>query len=93
MTDTDTNIERCIGKPVPPFQIKLSSGDHGSIMVKPLASFLGYLSDEIPSEDLFDHEGYFNTNDTAHRVGDDYVFDGRASSDCEYSKPGGAKVY
>lgn len=31
----------------------------------------------------FDHDGYYKTGDVADKCGDEYVFRGRASSDCK----------
>lgn len=41
-----------------------------------------YLDDEEATKRAFDNEGYFRTGDLLRRIGDEYVFEGRASIDC-----------
>ncbi|GAB1192532.1 hypothetical protein APSETT444_001724 [Aspergillus pseudonomiae] len=72
---------RCIGKPRPGVMVKLSEGDSGEILVKSPFLFSGYLDDEEATRAAFDDQGFHKTGDFAHRVGDDYVLDGRASTD------------
>lgn len=45
--------------------------------------FNSYLDDEVATKTAIDEEGFYRTGDLAHRVGDEYIFDGRASTDCE----------
>ncbi|KAI9933569.1 hypothetical protein MW887_008042 [Aspergillus wentii] len=77
----DVNMERYIGMSVPGREVILSRGDHGEILVRGKMTFIGYLNDEISREDLFTHDGYYKTGDIAHRKGDHFFFDGRASMD------------
>lgn len=42
-----------------------------------------YLDNEAATKAAFDEDGFFKTGDLAHRVGDEYVFDGRAATDCK----------
>ncbi|KAJ5183129.1 acetyl-CoA synthetase-like protein [Penicillium capsulatum] len=83
--DDVINIERTIGIPFPPYTVRLSEGDHGTILVKGSTSFIDYLNNEIPPEKVFGSEGFVITGDIAHWNGDHYIFDGRASGDCEYT--------
>ncbi|KXG49714.1 AMP-dependent synthetase/ligase [Penicillium griseofulvum] len=70
-----------IGKVIPGITVKLSHGDHGEILVKSPIRFSHYIGDEAATRAAFDEEGFYKTGDQAHRVGDDYYFDGRISSD------------
>ncbi|OQE34334.1 hypothetical protein PENCOP_c021G07076 [Penicillium coprophilum] len=70
-----------IGKVIPGITVKLSHGDHGEILVKSPIRFSHYIGDEAATHAAFDEEGFYKTGDQAHRVGDDYYFDGRISSD------------
>ncbi|KNG91516.1 hypothetical protein ANOM_000011 [Aspergillus nomiae NRRL 13137] len=79
--DLEASFIRCIGKPRPGVMVKLSEGDSGEILVKSPFLFSGYLDDEEATRAAFDNEGFHKTGDFAHRVGDDYVLDGRASTD------------
>jgi len=45
--------------------------------------FFRYLNHEGATTDMFDRDGYYKTGDIAHRVGEYYIFDGRASMDCK----------
>jgi malonyl-CoA/methylmalonyl-CoA synthetase len=45
-----------------------------------------YLNDEVPSTTYFDDEGFFKTGDLAHKLNDHFIFDGRASIDCEFTQ-------
>ncbi|CAI7647494.1 unnamed protein product, partial [Penicillium discolor] len=40
-----------------------------------------YIGDEAATRAAFDEEGFYKTGDQAHRVGDNYYFEGRVSSD------------
>ncbi|KAJ5463790.1 hypothetical protein N7475_008734 [Penicillium sp. IBT 31633x] len=71
-----------IGKVIPWNTVKLSHGDHGEILVKSPIGFSHYIGDEAATRAAFDEEGFYKTGDQAHRVGDDYYFEGRISSDC-----------
>ncbi|KNG90486.1 hypothetical protein ANOM_001221 [Aspergillus nomiae NRRL 13137] len=70
-----------IGKVIPGRTVKLSHGDHGEVLVKSPIRFSHYIGDEAATRAAFDEEGFYKTGDQAHRVGDDYYFDGRISSD------------
>ncbi|ODM23812.1 hypothetical protein SI65_01401 [Aspergillus cristatus] len=78
---SDISLERCIGKPRPGVTVKLSDGDHGEILVKSPFLFSGYLDDEESTRAVFDAEEFHKTGDFAHRAGNDYILDGRASTD------------
>ncbi|GIK06541.1 putative NRPS-like protein biosynthetic cluster [Aspergillus viridinutans] len=88
---TDAYIDRCIGRPVPGVTVKLSEGDHGELLIKGPSMFSHYLNDEAATRAAFDDEGFYRTGDLAHRVGDQYVLDGRASADFVRHR-GGYKV-
>ncbi|GFF36871.1 hypothetical protein IFM51744_03272 [Aspergillus udagawae] len=79
--DTDAYIDRCIGRPVAGITVKLSEGDHGELLIKGQSMFSHYLNDEAATRAAFDDEGFYRTGDLVHRVGDQYVLDGRASTD------------
>lgn len=44
---------------------------------------ISYVGDEKATRAAFDDEGFYRTGDQAHRVGDDFYFDGRLSQDCK----------
>lgn len=44
---------------------------------------LSYLNDGAATSAAFDCDGYYKTGDLAHRIGEDYVFEGRVSTDCK----------
>ncbi|KAL7905876.1 acyl-CoA synthetase-like protein [Trichoderma velutinum] len=73
--------EGYVGKPFPGVTVKLSDGDHGEILVKSPTMFIGYFDDEKATSACFDDQGYYKTGDRAHRIGEDYYFDGRMSCD------------
>ncbi|KAJ6143894.1 hypothetical protein N7471_003347 [Penicillium samsonianum] len=79
--DCNSNLERCIGKPRDQVQVKLSEGDHGDILIKGPMMFTRYLGNEAATRAAFDEEGYFRTGDIGHRVGDQYILEGRSSTD------------
>ncbi|THC99264.1 hypothetical protein EYZ11_001263 [Aspergillus tanneri] len=74
-------VEGYMGRPFPGITVKLSDGDHGEILAKSPAMFIRYIDDEAATRAAFDDEGFYKTGDHAHRIGDDYYFDGRASCD------------
>ncbi|KAB8234044.1 class I adenylate-forming enzyme family protein [Aspergillus alliaceus] len=74
-------VDGSIGGAFPGVTIKLSDGDHGEILVKNPNKFIQYVNDEAATRAAFDCEGFYKTGDYAHRVGDHYFFDGRASCD------------
>lgn len=43
-----------------------------------------YVGDEAATEAAFDEEGYYKTGDLAELRDGQYVFAGRANSDCEF---------
>ncbi|KAK1244208.1 hypothetical protein MKX08_002346 [Trichoderma sp. CBMAI-0020] len=74
-----------IGVAFPGIQVKLTNGNHGEICVKspymltqPIKSYIGY---EDKKEAAFDAQGYFKTGDFAERIGDEFIFSGRANAD------------
>ncbi|PHH65822.1 hypothetical protein CDD81_1191 [Ophiocordyceps australis] len=83
MTDstTDRSLDRCIGKPEPGATVRFSDGDCGEIYIKTNFLFTGYLGDAKATKDAFTSDGYFKTGDLASRVGNDWVLEGRATSD------------
>ena len=44
--------------------------------------FLGYLNNDEANARAFDEEGYFRSGDVLRRVGNEYVYEGRISTDC-----------
>ncbi|KMP02954.1 acyl-CoA synthetase [Coccidioides immitis H538.4] len=74
-------LDGCIGTPIPGVTVKLSEGDHGEILVKKPSMFIRYVDDPAATHAAFDDEGFYKTGDHAHRVGDNYFFDGRVSYD------------
>ncbi|KAL4795098.1 hypothetical protein BDV19DRAFT_389501 [Aspergillus venezuelensis] len=75
------DYERCMGRQLSPkIPLKLSEGDHGELLVGGITTFLGYLNGNGPN-DLLDEEGYQKTGDLVHKIGEFYIFDGRASVD------------
>lgn len=44
-----------------------------------------YFDDDEATRACFDDEGFYKTGDRAHRVGEDYYFDGRNSCDCTFN--------
>jgi long-subunit acyl-CoA synthetase (AMP-forming) len=44
---------------------------------------LSYLNNEEATKAVLDKDGFYHTGDLAHLEVDEYIFDGRASSDCE----------
>ncbi|KFY90777.1 hypothetical protein V500_04957 [Pseudogymnoascus sp. VKM F-4518 (FW-2643)] len=80
-SDTDVNLERCIGRPMPGITVKLSSGSHGEMLIKKSVVFSHYLNDHGETAASFDSDGFYKTGDLARRVGSDYILEGRASTD------------
>ncbi|KAE8421001.1 hypothetical protein BDV36DRAFT_292677 [Aspergillus pseudocaelatus] len=82
ITPADSEFtEGLIGRPMAGKTVKLSNGDHGEILVKHPNMFIKYMNDEAATRAAFDKDGFYKTGDYAHRVGNDYFFDGRASYD------------
>ncbi|KAJ5907796.1 hypothetical protein N7495_000478 [Penicillium taxi] len=79
--DSDPDLKRYIGRPVPGVSVRLSDGDHGEIEIKNPTIFSEYLNDPVATRRAFTVDGFYRTGDCGHKVGDDYFFDGRASSD------------
>ncbi|KAE8376115.1 hypothetical protein BDV26DRAFT_294439 [Aspergillus bertholletiae] len=79
--------EGYIGTPMEGRTVKLSDGDHGEILVKHPRMFIKYMNDEAAPRAAFDEEGFYKPSDYAHRVEDNYFFDGRVSSDFAYKLP------
>ncbi|KAJ5175405.1 uncharacterized protein N7482_001282 [Penicillium canariense] len=79
--NTPIDIERCIGRPHPKIAVRLSDGNHGELQIKSANLFSHYLGDEAATKAAFTEDGYYKTGDVAHVVGDDYVFDGRLSTE------------
>ncbi|KAK0756399.1 hypothetical protein N5P37_011051 [Trichoderma harzianum] len=73
--------EGYVGRPFQGVTVKLSEADHGEILVKSPTMFIGYFDDEKATSACFDDDGFYKTGDRAHRVGEDYYFDGRMSCD------------
>ncbi|KAL6695373.1 acyl-CoA synthetase-like protein [Trichoderma pleuroticola] len=73
--------EGYVGRPFPGVTVKLSDGDHGEILAKSPSMFICYFDDEKATSACFDDEGFYKTGDRAHRIGEDYYFDGRMSCD------------
>ncbi|KAJ6001526.1 NRPS-like protein biosynthetic cluster [Penicillium canescens] len=79
--DTDPDLKRCIGRPRPGISVRLSDGDHGELEIKSPTIFSEYLNDPLATKQAFTADGFYRTGDCGHKVGDDYIFDGRVSSD------------
>ncbi|KAL3469954.1 hypothetical protein BJX99DRAFT_264663 [Aspergillus californicus] len=81
--DDEVELDRNLGKQrFPSRPIKLSERDHGELLVGGLTTFLGYLNGPDATDPrIFNAEGYYKTGDIAHKVGEYYIFDGRASID------------
>ncbi|KAJ6001523.1 acetyl-CoA synthetase-like protein [Penicillium canescens] len=78
------NFDRpTLGKPKEWFDVKLSNGTHGEILVRSPFVFAGYLDDsmKVTTSSVLDEKGYFHTGDIAHMEGDDFVMDGRLGTD------------
>ncbi|KAJ5903493.1 hypothetical protein N7504_005876 [Penicillium tannophilum] len=80
-TQTGSTMKYSVGVPWPWVSLKLSDGDYGEALVKTHLAFSEYLDDEEATKRAFDEEGYFRTGDILRRVGDQYVFEGRVSTD------------
>ncbi|KAK2758037.1 hypothetical protein FQN54_004443 [Arachnomyces sp. PD_36] len=78
---TDENLHYCLGKPFPGATVRLSEGDHGEILAKGPYIFSRYLDNEESTRAAFDADGFLKTGDMAHLVGENYVMDGRKSTD------------
>ncbi|KAL6862070.1 acyl-CoA synthetase-like protein [Trichoderma novae-zelandiae] len=76
-----TISEGYVGTPFPGVTVKLSEGDHGEVLVKTPNMFIRYFGDEKATRACFDDDGFYKTGDRAHRIGEDYYFDGRNSCD------------
>ncbi|EKJ71870.1 hypothetical protein NXS19_013828 [Fusarium pseudograminearum] len=90
-TRTDSSCDRelkfSIGKPSPGVELKLSEGSEGEILMKSSLLFSGYLGDEAKTKESMAADGFFKTGDYARRVGDEYVMEGRVSTDFIRSGP------
>jgi len=73
-TDEETPLERCIdsvGSPQPEIEIRIADrlgvplgpGSEGRILARGPFLFAGYLTQDLVDEDVFDHEGFFDTGD------------------------------
>ncbi|CAG7939879.1 unnamed protein product [Penicillium salamii] len=79
--DPDENTdERVIGKPLPGVQVKLSENDQGEIRLKSPLLFQRYIRDPEATRAAFDEEGFYKTGDLGHKDGDNFVIDGRVST-------------
>ncbi|KAE8357698.1 hypothetical protein BDV27DRAFT_164283 [Aspergillus caelatus] len=70
-----------IGRPLPDVQMKLSKGTAGEPLIKGLRTMKTYLNNEAATQAAFNKDGFYRTGDLAHMEGDEFIFDGRASSD------------
>ncbi|OOQ87248.1 hypothetical protein PEBR_18219 [Penicillium brasilianum] len=70
-----------IGKPIPGVEMKLSEGKTGEILVKSPRIMLRYLNNPEATRAAFTEDGFYRTGDMAHMDGDEFIFDGRVSSD------------
>ncbi|KAE8147518.1 hypothetical protein BDV25DRAFT_142652 [Aspergillus avenaceus] len=80
-SDIDTAYMNSIGRPVPGVTIKLSKGTHGEMRVKTPTMFLRYWDNESATRVAFDDEGFYKTGDLVYLQGNDYIIQGRASTD------------
>ncbi|KAJ5673503.1 acetyl-CoA synthetase-like protein [Penicillium longicatenatum] len=74
-------VDRCIGRPLPGVETKLSDGDEGEMLVKSSTMFTHYINNEAATRDAFDEEGFLKTGDLAQHIGDLYFFKVRANHD------------
>ncbi|KAI0132399.1 acyl-CoA synthetases/AMP-acid ligases II [Xylariales sp. AK1849] len=83
MTDgtTDRSIDRCLGKAEDGVQIRFSRGDEGELFIKTRFLFTHYLGDEKATRAAFTSDGFFKTGDSVVKVGNEYVIEGRVSTD------------
>ncbi|KAF4218734.1 hypothetical protein CNMCM6457_003640 [Aspergillus fumigatiaffinis] len=78
-TSGHPTLDSSIGKPLPDVEFKLSSD--GEILLKSPRMILRYLNNEKAMRAAVDADGFYHTGDLAHKVGSEYIFDGRASTD------------
>ncbi|KAF2436191.1 putative AMP-binding enzyme [Tothia fuscella] len=78
------------GEKVAGYDLKLSNGDEGEVLVRTPHMFSKYLRDPEATAKAHDEEGYFKTGDIARREGKYYFIIGRASLDI--IKSGGYKL-
>ncbi|KAM0390384.1 hypothetical protein ACHAQC_007553 [Fusarium culmorum] len=83
----DRELNFSIGKPSPGVELKLSEESEGEILMKSSLLFSGYLGDEAKTKESMTADGFFKTGDYARRVGDEYVMEGRVSTDFIRSGP------
>lgn len=79
-----------VGKKAPGIDLKLSNGNEGEVLIRTPLMISKYLSDKQATLSAFDSNGYFKTGDIAHKEGDYYFIEGRASTDI--LKSGGYKI-
>ncbi|TID22200.1 fatty-acyl-CoA synthase [Venturia nashicola] len=79
-----------VGQRVPGYDVKLSNGDEGEVLVRNAHMFAKYLRDPEATAKAHNAEGYFKTGDIARREGNHHFIIGRASQDI--IKSGGYKL-
>ncbi|KIW02982.1 uncharacterized protein PV09_05643 [Verruconis gallopava] len=87
--DTDAP-DGSVGERVTGYDVQLSNGDEGEVLVRNHHMFAKYLGDPEATANAHDEEGYFKTGDIARREGKYYYIIGRASQDI--IKSGGYKI-
>ncbi|KAL3475923.1 acetyl-CoA synthetase-like protein [Aspergillus californicus] len=76
--ETESDHYRCIGKPSPGVQVKLSEGDHGELMIKSPNAMIGYFDDPERTKSAYDEDGFYRTGDAASLLPNgEYVYEGR----------------
>ncbi|KAK0724920.1 hypothetical protein B0H67DRAFT_569137 [Lasiosphaeris hirsuta] len=83
MTDSqsDRSVERCLGQAEDGVVARFSEGDFGEIFLKTRFLFSHYLDDIEATKAAFTSDGFFKTGDYVSRLGKEYVFEGRTSTD------------
>ncbi|KAK5996040.1 Acyl-CoA ligase oryP [Cladobotryum mycophilum] len=80
-TQGQSKYENSIGVAGPGFEVKLSEGDHGEILVKSPFMFTHYAGNEKATKEAFNEDGYYKSGDLAELKDGELLFLGRANND------------